>query len=81
MAGIAFKIATDPFVGKLCFVRVYSGKTRGGIVCIQQFNRAKERIGRLVRMQADKREDITEVSAGDIAAIVGLKVLLRKYSL
>lgn len=73
MAGIAFKIATDPFVGKLCFVRVYSGKLEAGSYVFNSSTGQKERIGRLVRMQADKREDITEVSAGDIAAIVGLK--------
>lgn len=73
MAGIAFKIATDPFVGKLCFVRVYSGKLEAGSYVFNSSTGQKERIGRLVRMQADKREDITEVKAGDIAAIVGLK--------
>lgn len=73
MAAIAFKIATDPFVGKLCFVRVYSGKIQAGSYVYNSSTGAKERVGRLVRMQADKREDITEVGAGDIAAIVGLK--------
>lgn len=73
MAAIAFKIATDPFVGKLCFVRVYSGKLQAGTYVYNSSTGQKERIGRLVRMQADKREDINEVKAGDIAAIVGLK--------
>jgi elongation factor G len=73
MAAIAFKIATDPFVGKLCFVRVYSGKLQAGSYIYNSSTGQKERIGRLVRMQADKREDITEISAGDIAAVVGLK--------
>lgn len=73
MAAIAFKIATDPFVGKLCFVRVYSGKLQAGSYIYNSSTGEKERIGRLVRMQADKREDITEISAGDIAAVVGLK--------
>ena len=73
MAAIAFKIATDPFVGKLCFVRVYSGKLQAGSYIYNSSTGTKERIGRLVRMQADKREDITEISAGDIAAVVGLK--------
>ena len=73
MAALAFKIATDPFVGKLCFIRVYSGKLTAGSYVYNSSTGEKERIGRLVRMQADKREDISEISAGDIAAIVGLK--------
>ena len=73
MSAIAFKIATDPFVGKLCFIRVYSGKLVAGSYVYNSSTGTKERIGRLVRMQADKREDITEISAGDIAAVVGLK--------
>ncbi len=73
MSALAFKIATDPFVGKLCFVRVYSGKLQAGSYVYNSSTGEKERVGRVVRMQADKREDITEISAGDIAAIVGLK--------
>ena len=72
-AALAFKIATDPFVGKLCFFRVYSGKVTAGSYILNSSAGEKERVGRIVRMQADKREDVTEVSAGDIAAIVGLK--------
>src|SRR3954469_10664977 len=72
-AALAFKIATDPFVGKLAFVRVYSGKLQAGSYILNSSSGEKERIGRIVRMQADKREDVTEVEAGDIAAIVGLK--------
>ncbi len=72
-AGLAFKIATDPFVGKLAYFRVYSGKLQAGSYVMNSSTGAKERVGRIVRMQADKREDVTEVSAGDIAAIVGLK--------
>ncbi len=72
-AGLAFKIATDPFVGKLCFFRVYSGKVTAGSYILNSSKGEKERVGRIVRMQADKREDVTEVGAGDIAAIVGLK--------
>lgn len=72
-AALAFKIATDPFVGKLCFFRVYSGKVVAGSYILNSSTGEKERVGRIVRMQADKREDVTEVSAGDIAAIVGLK--------
>ncbi len=72
-AGLAFKIATDPFVGKLAYVRVYSGKLDAGSYVLNSSTGEKERVGRIVRMQADKREDIQDVSAGDIAAIVGLK--------
>ncbi|HSX24001.1 MAG TPA: elongation factor G [Candidatus Saccharimonadales bacterium] len=72
-AGLAFKIATDPFVGKLAYFRVYSGKLVAGSYILNSSTGEKERVGRIVRMQADKREDVTEVDAGDIAAIVGLK--------
>ena len=72
-AGLAFKIATDPFVGKLAYFRVYSGKLQSGSYILNSSTGEKERVGRIVRMQADKREDIPEVGAGDIAAIVGLK--------
>ncbi|MBI3624224.1 elongation factor G, partial [Candidatus Saccharibacteria bacterium] len=70
---LAFKIATDPFVGKLAYFRVYSGKIIAGSYILNSSTGEKERIGRIVRLQADKREDVTEVDAGDIAAIVGLK--------
>ncbi len=70
---LAFKIATDPFVGKLCFVRVYSGVLRSGSYVINASNGRKERIGRLVRMHANHREEINEIYAGDIAAVIGLK--------
>ncbi|MDR1033017.1 MAG: elongation factor G [Candidatus Nomurabacteria bacterium] len=73
VAALAFKIATDPFVGKLIFIRVYSGKVSAGSYILNASTGNKERVGRLVRMFADKREDITEISAGDIAAVVGLK--------
>lgn len=73
MAALAFKIATDPFVGKLIFIRVYSGKLTAGSYILNTTTGEKERIGRIVRMFADKREDIGEVEAGDIAAVVGLK--------
>lgn len=72
-AGLAFKIATDPFVGKLAYFRVYSGKISAGSYILNSSTGEKERVGRIVRMQADKREDVTDVTAGDIAAIVGLK--------
>jgi len=73
MAGLAFKIATDPFVGKLIFVRIYSGKLKAGSYILNTMSGEKERVGRIVRMHADKRTDIDEVCAGDIAAVVGIK--------
>jgi elongation factor G len=72
-AGLAFKIATDPFVGKLCFFRVYSGKLESGSYVLNASTGEKERISRLVRMHANTREEITGVEAGDIAAAIGLK--------
>ena len=71
--GLAFKIATDPFVGRLCFVRVYQGVLASGSYIINSSTGNKERIGRLVRMHANHREEIKEIRAGDIAAIIGLK--------
>jgi elongation factor G len=73
MSALAFKIATDPFVGKLIFVRVYSGKLTTSSQILNTTTGNKERVGRLVRMHADKREEIDSISAGDIAAVVGLK--------
>ncbi|MBX4187637.1 MAG: elongation factor G [Candidatus Doudnabacteria bacterium] len=70
---LAFKIATDPFVGKLAFFRVYSGKLEAGSYVMNTRSGNKERVGRIVRMHADKREDVKEVYAGDIAALVGPK--------
>lgn len=73
MAALAFKIATDPFVGKLIFIRVYSGVLKSGSYVLNTTTGEKERVGRIVRMHADKREEIDSVGAGDIAAVVGLK--------
>ena len=73
LSALAFKIAADPFVGKLIFVRVYSGVLNSGSYVLNTTTGDKERIGRIVRMHADKREDIDKISAGDIAAVVGLK--------
>lgn len=70
---LAFKVATDPFVGKLIYVRVYSGVLESGSYVLNSNTGEKERIGRIVRMFADKRDDIKEVKAGDIAAVIGLK--------
>ncbi len=81
LAGLAFKITTDPFVGKLAYFRVYSGKLTTGSYVLNSSNGEKERIGRIVRMQADKREEVAEVEAGDIAAIVGLKATTTGHTL
>ena len=73
LCALAFKIATDPFVGKLIFIRVYSGVLKSGESIYNATTGNKERIGRIVRMFADKREEIDHIAAGDIAAVVGLK--------
>ena len=72
-AALAFKIATDPFVGKLCFFRVYSGTLESGSTVLNSSKDKKERVGRILQMHANHREDIEKVYAGDIAAAVGLK--------
>ena len=72
-SALAFKIIADPFVGKLCFFRVYSGTLSTGSYVLNSTKDNKERIGRILRMHADKREDLDMVYAGDIAAAVGLK--------
>src|SRR5207344_3161961 len=72
-AGLAFKIATDPYVGQLTFIRVYSGVLSSGDTVYTSVRGRKERIGRLLQMHANERKDIKEVRAGDIAAAVGLK--------
>jgi len=72
-SAIAFKILSDPFVGKLTFVRVYSGTLNSSSYVYNSKSGSKERIGRLVRMHANKKEDIETIMAGDIAAVVGLK--------
>ena len=72
-AALAFKIATDPFVGKLCFFRVYSGTLDAGSTVLNSSKDKKERIGRILQMHSNTREDIDKVYAGDIAAAVGLK--------
>jgi elongation factor G len=72
-AGLAFKIATDPFVGKLTFFRVYSGSLKAGSYVYNATKDKRERVGRLLQMHANKREEIEEVMAGDIAAAIGLK--------
>ena len=72
-AALAFKIATDPFVGTLTFVRVYSGFLSSGDSVINSVKGKKERVGRMVQMHANQREEIKEVRAGDIAALIGMK--------
>jgi elongation factor G len=72
-ASLAFKIATDPFVGTLTFIRVYSGVLKSGDSVYNSVKQKKERVGRMVQMHANSREEIKEVLAGDIAALIGLK--------
>jgi elongation factor G len=72
-AALAFKIMTDPFVGQLTFIRVYSGVLTSGDTVYTSMKGKKERIGRLLQMHANEREEIKEVRAGDIAAVVGLR--------
>ncbi len=72
-AALVFKIMTDPFVGQLCFIRVYSGKLSAGESIYNVSKSRRERVGRLVKMHANKREEIQEILAGDICAAVGLK--------
>jgi elongation factor G len=74
--GLAFKIATDPFVGKLTFFRVYSGKLTAGSYVVNTRSGEKERIGRILRMHANHREDVSEVYSGEIAAAIGLKATI-----
>ena len=74
LAALAFKIINDPF-GKLCFIRVYSGTLKTGDTIVNPRTGKTDRVGRLVKMHANKREDITEILAGDICAVVGLKEL------
>ena len=72
-SSLAFKIATDPFVGNLTFFRVYSGVINSGDTVLNSVRQKRERFGRIVQMHANKREEIKEVRAGDIAAAIGLK--------
>ncbi len=74
-SALAFKIMADPYVGKLAFVRVYSGTLKAGSTAFNSTKGKRERIGRMLRMHANSREDIDELNAGDIAAVVGLKAI------
>jgi len=73
MSALAFKIATDPFIGRLAFTRIYSGVMTSGSYVMNSTKNKKERIGRLVKMHANHRQEIEELRAGDIGAVVGLK--------
>ena len=73
LSALAFKIMTDPFVGQLAFVRVYSGELKSGSYVYNSTTNRRERVGRLLRMHSNKREEITSVGAGDIGAVIGLK--------
>ena len=73
LSALVFKIVADPYVGRLAYVRVYSGVLNAGSGVINSTKGRKERIGRLMRMRANQREDLTDISAGDIGAIIGLK--------
>ena len=73
LSALVFKIVTDPYVGRLAYIRVYSGKITQGSMVYNSTKGERERIGRLLRMYADRREDVTEVLAGDIGATLGLK--------
>ena len=73
LSALVFKIVTDPYVGRLAYIRVYSGKIKQASTVLNSSKDKKERVGRLLRMYADRREDIDELSAGDIGAILGLK--------
>ncbi len=73
LAALAFKIATDPYVGRLSFVRVYAGTLKSGSYVLNSVSQKKERIGRLLQMHANSREEIAEIQAGHIGAVVGLK--------
>ena len=78
---LAFKIAADPFIGKLCFFRIYSGTLKAGSYVLNATTGETERIGRIVRMHANTREDVDEVYAGEIAAAVGLKNTFTGHTL
>ncbi len=72
-SGLAFKIATDPFVGRLTYTRIYSGELKVGQTIYNPLEKAKERVGKILRMHSNKREEVPSASAGDIVAITGLK--------
>ncbi len=73
LAALAFKVVTDPFVGRLVYIRVYSGKVKSGALVFNSSNGQRERMGRILRMHAQHREEIDEIGAGEIGAAIGLK--------
>ncbi|HSN95449.1 MAG TPA: elongation factor G [Anaerolineaceae bacterium] len=73
LSALVFKIVTDPYMGRLAYIRIYSGKIKQGTQVLNSSKDKKERVGRLLRMYADRREDVDELGAGDIGAILGLK--------
>ncbi|MBI5422273.1 elongation factor G, partial [Candidatus Peregrinibacteria bacterium] len=81
LSALAFKIMTDPFVGRLVFVRVYSGVLKAGTYIYNSSSGSKERIGRLVQMHANNRKEIEEISAGNIGAVIGLKNIRTGHTL
>jgi elongation factor G len=80
-SALAFKLMTDPFVGQLTFVRVYSGVLKKGDTVYNPIRGKKERIGRIVQMHANERQEVDEILAGDIAACIGLKDVTTGESL
>lgn len=81
LAALAFKVATDPYVGKLIFIRVYSGVLKSGSYVLNAATGDKERIGRILRMHANDRTEIQDITAGDIAAVVGLKNTITGHTI
>ena len=73
LSALVFKIVSDPYAGRMAYVRVYSGKLSQGVMAYNVSNKKKERIGRLLRVYADRREDVKEISAGDIGALLGMR--------
>jgi elongation factor G len=73
LCALIFKIVSDPYAGRMAYFRVYSGKVVQGVMAFNVSNGKKERIGRLLRVYADHREDVNEIGAGDIGAILGMR--------
>ena len=80
-SGLAFKVANDPFVGSLTFVRIYSGTLKSGTSVYNSSKKKSERVGRMLLMHANSREDIKEANAGDIVALAGLKYTITGHTL
>ena len=80
-SALAFKVANDPFVGSLTFIRIYSGTLKAGTSIYNSSKEKSERVGRMLLMHANSREDIKEASAGDIVALAGLKFTITGHTL